>query len=255
MDKYELASQLKNAKPVCKDIFIQQKCSGKSVLDLGCIRHNAEYALKDPNWLHQKIRTVASEVVGIDYLPEEIEKLNARGYEIVFGDVTKPLLITKKFDIIVAGDLIEHLTSFEGFFENCTRCLKPGGELIITTPNPFYSGEFHFVSFNQNYLINPEHTCWIDPQALSQLARRFGYVIGEIYFLKDPWCLKDIIWESKSNQYDIINGNWTNESLRYKIIRKIGGNIFSLLYWPIKLCTAHTDLVRYSDYLAVLKLE
>ena len=240
--------------PVSKELFIQDACQGKVVLDMGCIRYNADFALHDPNWLHNKIKRVAKEVVGVDCLPAEIDKLNSQGYSIIYGDVTKSLDLHKIFDVIVAGDLIEHLLNFEGFFDNCSRLLKPDGIVIITTPNPFYIDEFYFVAIKKHYLINPEHTCWIDPQALSQLAIRFGYIIKEISFIQASWKLSNLITESEKYQYDILNGKWSDNSLKFKIFRKIGGIIFNIVYWPYKnLFSINSDLVKYSDYLAVLK--
>jgi len=256
MDRYTLSDKLGKTKPINKIEFIEQKCLNKVVLDLGCIRHNAEYALSDPNWLHHKIKSVAKRIVGVDYMPSEIEKLQAAGYDIIYGDVTKPLSINENFDVIVAGDLIEHLSNFAGFFDNCTSLLNFAGILIVTTPNPFYIDEYHFVSFKKSYLINPEHTCWIDPQALSQLAARFGYRIDELYFIKDSWQLKNLICETAHHQYDILNGVWQNKTFTFKVKRKVLGMLFNLFYAPWKVLTGmNSKLIRYSDYLAVLKKE
>ncbi|HUJ19452.1 MAG TPA: class I SAM-dependent methyltransferase [Nitrospirota bacterium] len=251
--RYALAAKLNNSKPVVKENFIQDACRGKSVLDLGCIRHSANFAINDPNWLHKIIKFVAKKVIGVDYLPDEIKKLNALGYDIIWGDVTKPLAIHETFDVIVAGDLIEHLANFEGFFENCSRLLKADGVIIITTPNPFYAGEFHFTAFKKRFLINPEHTCWIDPQALSQLSNRFSYEINEIYFIKNSWSLKNLICETEQHPYDILQGVWQGDSLRLQLMRRIMGAIFNLFYVPYTMFTgSRSRLVRHSDYLAVL---
>ena len=254
MDKFKLTKLIERSREVVKEDFLQQRCHDKVVLDLGCIRHSAEFALKDPRWLHMLIKSVSRKVVGVDYLPAEIEKLSENGFEIVYGDVTKPLNISDKFDVIVAGDLIEHLTNFEGFFENCSRLLTPEGVLILTTPNPFYAGEFHYAAFKKNYLINPEHTCWIDPQALSQLAKRFGYYIVEINFLKNSWDLSNLICETERHEYDIHNGTWQNDSISFKLTRKIVGTIFRPLYWCYRVITgSNSYLVRHSDYIVVMK--
>lgn len=255
MTKYELRKKITESKPIDKELFIQNICNGKTVLDLGCIRHSADYAVADSNWLHKKIKSVAKKIIGVDYLPKEIQKLNTLGYEIIFGDVTKPIELNETFDVIVAGDLIEHLTNFEGFFENCNRLLKPNGVLIITTPNPFYSAEFHYVAFKGSYLINPEHTCWIDPQALSQLIDRFECFIDEIYFIKKSWPLGGIVCNSESNEYDILNGKWSKNTVIDKVIRKIAGLfVNNAFYVPFKVITgSNSKLVRYSDYLAVIR--
>ncbi len=256
MNKFELADMIKKSKPVNRESFICDRCRGKVVLDLGCIRHTAEFALKDENWLHKRIKAVAKKVVGLDYLPGEIAKLNSHGYDLVFGDVTKPLDIAEEFDVIVAGDLLEHLVNFEGFFSNCERLLKPEGILIVTTPNPFFCGEFHYVSFNKNFIVNPEHTCWIDPQCLSQLSGRLGFRIEELAYIKNTWLLRRHICETSRHYYDTIANKWENNTTVFKIKRSIVGNLFGPLYFFYRIFTgAASKLCRYSDYLAVLKKE
>ncbi|NJN98370.1 MAG: methyltransferase domain-containing protein [Anaerolineales bacterium] len=254
MDKFALWKKAINSKPVNKVMFIEEKCRGKTVLDLGCVRHNADYAVKDPNWLHKKIQSVAQKVIGFDFLQVEVEKLRAVGYNILWGDVTKPLDINEQFDVIVAGDLLEHLSNFEGFFENCHRLLKQEGILIISTPNPFYTGVFYGAAFKGLPLISPEHTCWIDPQCLAQLSTRFDCIISEIYFIQNTWKLPYYIWDSENHPFDILNEKWTNNSFWFKLKRKVLGLIFTLFYEPYKtLVGTNSKLVKYSDYIAVLR--
>jgi SAM-dependent methyltransferase len=253
INKFEISHILKSSKAVDKVRFIEEASRGKVVLDLGCIRHNAEFAVKDPNWLHGKIKAVAKKVVGVDYVKDEVAKLQDGAYDIVYGDVCKPLDLTEKFDLIVAGDLIEHLTNFDGFFENCNRLLAPGGKLLITTPNPFYGGEFHFVAFRRLYLLNPEHTCWIDPLALAQLAGRFGFKMTEAHFLSTSWRLGGIFFESPRVYYDILNDKWVNDSAWLRIFRCFSGRIINFLYAVYKVLSwQNSKLVQYSDYVAVL---
>jgi SAM-dependent methyltransferase len=254
MDKYELSHLLLESPPVDNITFIQDICRGKKVLDLGCVRHNAEFATKDPNWIHQKITDVAKTTIGIDYMVEEITKLQNLGYDIRFGDVTKPLPLDEQFDVIVAGFLIHLLTNFDGFFENCSRLLKKDGVLIISTANPFFTDEFHYVAYKKNFLINPEHTCWIDPQCLFQMAHRLGFRIIETHYLTDSWHLGNMICERKGFEYDILNDQWSDNSFQTKLLRFVTAKVFGVFYFPIKtLLLTNTKLVRHSDYIAILK--
>lgn len=41
----------------------------------------------------------------------------------------------ESFDLVFAGEIIEHLVDTDGFLNEVHRCLKPGGHLILTTPN------------------------------------------------------------------------------------------------------------------------
>ena len=233
--------------------FITKLCRGKSVLDLGCVRHSAEFSLKDPNWLHMHLFNVSSHIVGVDYLQDEVEKINVNKLlNVICGDVTKPLPINEQFDVIVAGDLIEHLSNFEGFFENVNRLLNDNGLLIITTPNPFYREEFFHSALKNKVLVNPEHTCWIDPKCLEQLANRFNLKINTIYGINNTaWRLSDFI---TNREYDMLNGIWLKDELTDKIHRKIISTLFSIIYMPIKH-TIKNDSVKYADYLAIIQKE
>ena len=50
-------------------------------------------------------------------------------------DLNNPKDLNKKFDIIIAGEIIEHLENPTSFINYCFRHLKTSGRLILTTPN------------------------------------------------------------------------------------------------------------------------
>lgn len=50
-------------------------------------------------------------------------------------NLDKPKPLHKKFDTIIAGEVLEHLESPIKFIKYCKSLLKKGGRLIITTPN------------------------------------------------------------------------------------------------------------------------
>jgi len=61
--------------PVNNEAYIMESCNGKRVLDMGCVRHSAEFAISDPAWFHERIRSAAKYVIGVDYLLLEVNKL------------------------------------------------------------------------------------------------------------------------------------------------------------------------------------
>ncbi|MGF1738410.1 class I SAM-dependent methyltransferase [Photobacterium satsumensis] len=44
-------------------------------------------------------------------------------------------LFEKRFDVITAIEIVEHLENTRAFIQNCQRLLKPGGVLFLSTPN------------------------------------------------------------------------------------------------------------------------
>jgi SAM-dependent methyltransferase len=253
-NQWQLAKMCRESIVVDKIKFIQTHCQDKTVFDIGCIRHNAKFSTEDPSWLHGKIKDVAKSVVGCDYLQEEVKKFENTVYDVREYDITKPISIAEKFDVIVAGDIIEHLSNFTGFFENCSQLLNPSGLLLISTATPFFTDFFHGAAWKGYVQTNPEHTCWICPQSLSELSSRFGYEIMEIHYIKQSWHLGNLILENESFYYDVLNDTWNSNTFFTKALRFGVGKIFNLIYIPyLYLTLTNTKTVQHANYIAVLK--
>lgn len=137
-----------------------------SVLDVGCARHSK--GKRDRGNLHQYIKNhTDAEVFGIDVEAEEIARMKQNGHDVRVADA-EAFSFEKSFDIITAGELIEHLGKPAAFLERCATHLSTGGRVILTTPNP--DGFAYFRKALTGETGNPTHTCWIDPQNLERLV-------------------------------------------------------------------------------------
>ena len=152
MKKSILQEYLK--KPQSRFEIISQFCRDKEVLDIGCVQHDVINADLD-GWLHHHVVKTSSYTLGVDYVEDAVNALVKRGYNVVHGDVNKPLSIDREFDVIVIGNLIEHLSNFEGLLNNINRLLKPDGVVLISTANPFYCEQYFFSAFKNDIIINP----------------------------------------------------------------------------------------------------
>jgi len=160
--------------------FVLRFARGKSVLDIGVVQHNPEN-YRSKYWLHNALRSVSGDLVGIDLYADGVSRLRELGYNVHVADA-QAFDLGRTFEVIVACDLIEHLENFDGFLESCKRHLAPGGRLLITTPNPWYWRYFLKAALSKEVANNPEHTCWVCVRTLRQLAKRHGMDIGEIVF-------------------------------------------------------------------------
>lgn len=159
--------------------------NGKKVLDLGCVQYDLS-STKNPNWLHGIINEHAGSVLGVDYLAKEVAALNQQGYNVVCVDVER-MELGEQFDVIVAGDIIEHLSNCGQFMERVYGHLATDGLFLVTTPNPI-----HFLRFVQLLIkgqvgANREHTCWFTKRVLNQLAGRHGFEILEVAYVDDSY--------------------------------------------------------------------
>lgn len=64
-----------------------------------------------------------------------LEIAQSRKPYIVRGNAQEKLPFKEKFDVIIAGEVIEHMIDDERFLKNCHDSLKNNGLLILTTPN------------------------------------------------------------------------------------------------------------------------
>jgi 2-polyprenyl-3-methyl-5-hydroxy-6-metoxy-1,4-benzoquinol methylase len=177
-----------------------------NVLDIGVVQHDSDYE-KTENWLHKHLDRKCIDILGIDILPDEIEKLQERGYNVQVADAEQ-FDLPDTYDTIVAGELIEHLSNPGDFLDNCYNHLRPGGELILTTPNVWGIVYLKRLAFPGEVNCNPEHTCWYDSRTLRQFLERHGYEVDVSYIKPEPvspTSLPELSWKLGSKRLGAIS--------------------------------------------------
>ena len=162
--------------------IILPKVKNKRVLDVGCVDHDIKF--KDsPLWVHSFLKKHAADVLGIDILEKEIKQLKKEGYNVKVGNAEK-FDLKQKFDVILAGELIEHLTNQGLFLQRCKKHLKKNGLLILSTPHAFNlrEGIQNIIKFQDIPKVNPEHTCYYTPKTITELLSRENFKVEKIKY-------------------------------------------------------------------------
>lgn len=154
---------------------------GPDILDVGCASHRPNP--DSPHWLHGHLLRAFPEanVVGFDLDAGQVAILHDAGFgHVTVGDA-EHMNLGQRFDTIVAGELLEHLSKPAAFLGKAREHLKPGGRVILTTPFPFslYYGLRALTRFPQT-CANPEHTCWFCPTTIRELAARAGLRVAAV---------------------------------------------------------------------------
>ena len=168
--------------------WLRSRVEGKSVLDVGPAELvgtiNAD---KLAHWLHGRIAEVAERVVGLEAAADQVEALRELGYDIRHGDA-ESFDLGERFDVVFAGELIEHLSNPGRFLACARRHLAAGGRLLLTTPNRFgvlaiyrvlRSGE---VPRYRKPLAR--HVAYFDSDALTSLLERCGFGDVEVGYVR-----------------------------------------------------------------------
>jgi 2-polyprenyl-3-methyl-5-hydroxy-6-metoxy-1,4-benzoquinol methylase len=149
---------------------------GKDVLDVGVVEHTRSAVLSS-DWLHKNLSQVAKTCLGVDILEDEVEYLRSLGFNIICADITKAEL-GQTFDLIVCGEVLEHVDAPGVFLASMAGLLRPTGRIIVSVPNPWYINVLLKTILNGSpYIDNADHVAWFDPCAICELGERCGLVL------------------------------------------------------------------------------
>ena len=167
---------------------------GKNVLDVGCTEHELDRRHKTRPWAHDFLRQYARSVKGIDILESAINQLKKEGYDVSCQNA-ETFSFKEKFDVIFAGELIEHVSNPGLFIGRCAKHLKSEGLLIMTMLNSFNAFRLAEVLYKRtndpHASKHDEHCAWYSPEVLKQLLLRYNFEIVKIEYTDYPFIRKD----------------------------------------------------------------
>lgn len=170
--------------------FLQELCAGRSVLHLGCT--NWPYmgiSSPDDRFLHPALMRVASEIWGIDADREGIEIMARDGVtDLHVGDLEKldSVAIDRTFDVVVAGEVIEHLSNPGLFLTGVQRFMGRDTILVVTTVNAYCA--FRALVYGlrgkggRAEPVHPDHVAYYSYSTLRLTAARAGLTMQQFAF-------------------------------------------------------------------------
>lgn len=164
-------------------------CRDQDVLDIGAGEHDISF-YSEESWEHGRIKRVAKRAVAAEINPELCAHYNAMGFDFRCADATSDVDLGERFDRVFMGDVIEHVNDPVALLNFAKRHLKPGGAMLLTTPNPF-APRFrnHRRERGTRYVMaNLEHTRWVSISNMHELAWRAGLEMKALHWplLKKP---------------------------------------------------------------------
>jgi SAM-dependent methyltransferase len=144
-------------------VALRERCVDAVVLEAGCGEGYGADLLAE----------VAATVVALDYEPLTTAHVRARypRLDVLRGNLATLPIASAGIDVIANFQVLEHLWDQAGFLAECRRVLRPGGTLLLTTPNRIT------FSPGQDTPINPFHTRELDPAELAELLTEAGFAV------------------------------------------------------------------------------
>jgi SAM-dependent methyltransferase len=139
------------------------RCAGRDVLEAG----------SGEGYGADLIADVARRVIGLDYDESAVAHVRARypRVDMRHGNLAELPLGDAEVDVVVNFQVIEHLWDQGQFVEECARVLRPGGVLLMSTPNR--------ITFSPGLdtPLNPFHTRELNAAELTGLLTGAGLVV------------------------------------------------------------------------------
>lgn len=149
----------------------------RKILDIGCA-----VGYQKDDWMFRNIKAVAKSIRGIDLDAESVSKIREMGFDIEVGNA-QSFDVNDTFDLVHAGELIEHLDNPGGFLDSAKKHMATDGRLLITTPNALRISNFLYAATG-GLRVNAEHTCWFCEYTLKTLLERKGFEVVEYGYLR-----------------------------------------------------------------------
>jgi SAM-dependent methyltransferase len=105
--------------------LLERVAPGEGVLDLGC--GDGTFAVE--------LLSAGARVEAVDVAAEAVRRARARGVEARVVEEGAPLPFAEDaFDVVWAGEVLEHVADVVGLLADVRRVLRWGGRLLVTTP-------------------------------------------------------------------------------------------------------------------------
>jgi GT2 family glycosyltransferase/2-polyprenyl-3-methyl-5-hydroxy-6-metoxy-1,4-benzoquinol methylase len=158
--------------------------SARSVFDVGCGAGRLGEALKARQ---------ECQVVGIEMNEEAASMARNRLDRVLVGDVERMDLdlAPGTFNVVVCGDVLEHLREPERLVRRARDWLRPGGRLVASIPNVrHHSVVRSLLEGNWTYesagLLDRDHVRFFTRREIEKLFFRTGFAISELGYVGEP---------------------------------------------------------------------
>lgn len=177
----------------------------KRVLDLGC----------GDGFFLSLLREKGHTAEGVEIAQSAMKQAQKKGftvYPLSLNDQWSRSL-RKKYDVVFAGEIIEHILDVDSFCENVRRVLTKNGCLIITTPN------------------------------LASLGRRFLLLLG-----KNPY-MEVTFSETDKGRKDAGHIRYFTKEILFTLLKK---HMFDIIRYESGVVNFNTSGTMYSTFFASL---
>lgn len=187
MERLAPRHPLPRTKQVDRDQYLVDLCRGKNVLHLACAAWPATKKwCDDGSLLHLRMGDVTGQLAGFDWSEPGVDLLREAGVKnvhwlnLLARDQVEEGWSKLPFepDLVIAGELLEHLDRAGLVLENCRRLMSPNSRMVITVPNAFSIRSILHVLRGYEKVAS-DHVSYYSYSNVRELAERNGFTLDK----------------------------------------------------------------------------
>ena len=192
--------------------FIKEKITNKTVLDFGCgVGGFLDFAKKS-----------AISVAGIELEKALQPSFKQRNLD-VFEDLSKAQERNKKYDIITAFHVVEHLQNPKKILKELSQLLTEGGEMILEVPN---SDDALLTLYEnnafQNFTYWSQHLFLFNAKTMAELISQSGLKLNWIKHVQRYSLSNHLYWLAKGKpaghkKWSFLNNNQLDQEYGHQL--------------------------------------
>ena len=167
---------------------ILRLCTSRKILHLGC----ADFpftAQRGDQLLHRKLSQVTDPELlwGLETSQEGAQLLREMGFDNIIHCNAEQMdlgLQGEEFDMILAGEIIEHVANPGMFLDSISKIMSSKTELLLTTVNAFSFKSFLF-SLMRKEKVHEDHNYYFSYRTLIQLFQKFNLKCQDVYYYQE----------------------------------------------------------------------
>lgn len=137
---------------------------GGRLLEVGCGSGRMLLAMRNRGW----------DVTGLDPDPQAVANARSHGLDVREGGLRSQDFAENTFDAVAMSHVVEHLHDPSGVIKDCLRVLRPGGRLVLVTPNTASFG-LRAMGWHWMHLDPPRHLHLFNATTLTRLVCDAGF--------------------------------------------------------------------------------
>lgn len=150
-------------------MFLHAPPPGARLLEIGCGSGAMLSRMQELGW----------EVEGIETDPQAVESAKAAGLHVRLGELGAQAYPDSCFDAVYMSHVIEHVHDPVELFAECCRLMKPGGTLVVLTPNTESLGHRRFGE-SWRGIEPPRHLHLFNRICMRRTVERAGYTVARL---------------------------------------------------------------------------